>query len=247
MKKLTTTFLSIIITLSLIMSTSVPAFAYDTYDRIVTSEDSEIDETYILVQKTESEYGTIYYIKNNQKIQTRTFWDVTDILMAGVSWARLLDDPSWGGFGWAVLDTAAILPLLPSTAYFREGGKILIKAEEFAKFAKTSKGKKAVKAAMKAYKYSDGITPKAIKEIKKEFKGSEAKKVLKLFEDAANKGIVGSEKAAGIKKIKPTKKIGLKYTHEIKIKNSQYGDYRIFGYKTDSGKWVFDLFREGLH
>lgn len=167
--------------------------------------------------------------------------------MAGASWAKLFNNPSWGNFGWAVLDTAALLPVLPSTAYFREGGKIFLKAEEVAKFAKTSKGKEAVEAAMKAYKYSDGITSKAKKDITKAFKGVEGKKVLKLFEDAANKGLVGKQGVSGIKQITPTKKIGLQYTHEIKIKSSQYGDYRIFGYKTDSGKWVFDLFREGLH
>lgn len=41
--------------------------------------------------------------------------------------------------------------------------------------------------------------------------------------------------------------MGKQYTHEIKIISKQYGDYRIFGYKTKSGEWIFDLFREGLH
>lgn len=70
---------------------------------------------------------------------------------------------------------------------------------------------------------------------------------MELFKKAANKGLVGATSQSGIKKITPNSKIGKQYTHEIKIINKQYGDYRIFGYKTKSGEWVFDLFREGLH
>ncbi|MFW5651832.1 MAG: hypothetical protein ACOCNC_10740 [Acetivibrio ethanolgignens] len=62
-------------------------------------------------------------------------------------------NPSWGNFGWAVLDTAALLPVLPASAYFRKGGKTFLKIDEVAKFAITSKGKKAVSVAMKTYKY----------------------------------------------------------------------------------------------
>ena len=91
--------------------------------------------------------------------------------MAGASWATFLSDPTLSNVAWAVLDTAAILPLLPSTAYIREGGKTLIKSDELAKFAKTAQGGKAVKAALTTYKYSDGITDKAKKEINKHFKG----------------------------------------------------------------------------
>lgn len=241
MKKLTNQIISFILILAMVFATSTTAFAAE------QPVDSDTTTVYTLVQTTESAYGTVYYVKDQYGIQTRTIWDVVDVLMAGAAWAKLFNEPSWGNFGWAVLDTAAILPVLPSTAYFRQGGKVLLKADEVAKFAKTSKGKKAIEAAMKTYKYSDGITTKAVKDIKKTFKGAEAKKVLQLFEDAANKGLVGKTGTAGIKQITPTKKIGLKYTHEIKIKNSQYGDYRIFGYKADSGEWIFDLFREGLH
>lgn len=68
-----------------------------------------------------------------------------------------------------------------------------------------------------------------------------------MFKDAAEKGLVGAKGQAGIKKISTSSKIGKQYTHEIKIISKQYGDYRIFGYKTESGEWIFDLFREGLH
>lgn len=100
---------------------------------------------------------------------------------------------------------------------------------------------------MRVFSYADGITSSAEKQILRKFKGSEGKKVLQLFRDAANKGFVAAEGKAGIKKITPTKLIGKEYTHEIKIISSQYGDYRIFGYQASSGEWIFDLFREGLH
>lgn len=244
MKNLSKRILSAFIASSMMLSMSVTAFAAE---KDSTSYVENTYASYILVEKIETVYGTIYYVKKHGGIQTRNFWDAVDILMAGASWAELFANPSWGNFGWAVLDTAALLPALPSTAYFRKGGKTLLKVDEVAKFAKTSKGKKAVEAAMKAFKYSDGISSKVIKQINKKFKGVEGKKVLQLFKDAADKGLVGAKDQAGIKKISTSSKIGKQYTHEIKIISKQYGDYRIFGYKTKSGEWIFDLFREGLH
>lgn len=155
--------------------------------------------------------------------------------MAGKSWADLLANPTWGNFGWAILDTAALLPLLPSSAYFRQGGKVLLDADEVAKFAKTVNGKTAVEAAMKAFKYSDGITEKAIKAINKKFKGTEAAKVLKLFQDAANKGLVGKVGTSGIKAITPTKVIGTQYTHEIKISSMGIIEFLAIKQKQEHG------------
>ena len=132
----------------MVLSLSVPAFASDT----VSFKNSETSFT--IISSTETEYGMVYYVKEDGKLQTRSVWDILDVAMAGYSWSKLLGEPSWGNFGWAVLDTAALLPLLPSTAYFREGGKILLKADDFAKFAKTANGKEAIKSAMKTYKYS---------------------------------------------------------------------------------------------
>lgn len=245
MKQLTTRILSLILIISTVFTLSVPAFA--TSGENAVSNISTEDSGYILIDTIETPYGTAYYVQPNDGIQPATFWDVVDIVMAGKAWADLFANPSWGNFGWAILDTAAILPLLPSSAYFRQGGKVLLKVDEVAKFAKTTKGKAAVETAMKAFKYSDGITQKAIKAISKKFKGAEAERVLKLFQDAANKGLVGNKGMSGIKAITPSKVIGKQYTHEIKIISSQYGDYRIFGYQTKTGTWVFDLFREGLH
>ncbi|MGL5439677.1 MAG: colicin D domain-containing protein [Filifactoraceae bacterium] len=146
MKKLTTKIISFILTLSMIFSMNIPAFASE------TENFSNPQTSYIVISSQETEFGTIYYVKEDGKPQTRTLWDILDIAMAGYSWSKLLQEPSWGNFGWAVLDTAALLPLLPSTAYVREGGKVLLKADDFAKFAKTDKGKAAIKSAMKTYK-----------------------------------------------------------------------------------------------
>lgn len=211
-------------------------------DISLLDDDSSVDEIpdYILVDSVESEYGTIYYVEENNGIQVYTLWDAVDILMAGSSWADMFKNPSWGNFAWAVLDTVALIPALPSTAYVRKGGKVLLKADEVAKFAKTSKGKKIVEAAMKGYKYSDGISPKAIKSINKTFNTpQESKKVLNLFKAAANRGLVGATNQMGIKKL--TGKYKNKYTHEIKL-TGKYGAYRIFGYKEANGKWTFDYF-----
>ena len=213
-----------------ILFTSTPVFA---------NEPGE--SKYRVVVVNETPYGTAFYLQENSKIQTRSFWDVVDILMAGKSWADLFSEPSWANFGWAVLDTAAILPLLPSTAYFRQGGKVMLKADEVAKFAKTSAGKKVIKSAMKTFKYSDGITTSVRKAIEREFKKSPqtAKNIISAFEKAANKGFVGASKQNGIKKL--TGKINKIYTHEIKILG-EYGAYRIYGYQTKSGEWIFDFF-----
>ncbi len=40
---------------------------------------------------------------------------------------------------------------------------------------------------------------------------------------------------------------GRNYTHEIKVLNNEYGDYRIFGYIDGAGEFIFDQFRKGLH
>lgn len=75
----------------------------------------------------------MYYVSEKSDdmyaAETYTLWDVADMFMAGYSWASFFGDVSWRTFGWAVLDTAALLPLLPSSAYFRQGGKLVVKAD----------------------------------------------------------------------------------------------------------------------
>ena len=234
MKKLTNQIISLILTVSILCSLSSTAFAAGSTQAIVVDGIG----SYTVVSTVDTDYGPIYFVKEDGKPQTRALWDILDIAMAGKSWSDLLKEPSWGNFAWAVLDTAALLPLIPSTAYVRQGGKILLKADDFIKCAKTSKGKKAVEAAMKTFKYSDGITSAVRNKIKKEFSKREAAKVLAAFEAAANKGLVGSKGQEGIKKL--AVKINKIYTHEIKVLKD-YGAYRIYGYK-DGSKWVFDRF-----
>lgn len=69
--------------------------------------------------------------------------------MAGASWADFFGDPSFRNLEWAVFDTTATLPGLPSSAYIRKGGKRLFKVAKLKKYAKTSKGKAAIKKALK--------------------------------------------------------------------------------------------------
>ncbi|MCI7356913.1 MAG: hypothetical protein MSK40_04280 [Parabacteroides sp.] len=234
MKKLTNRLISFILTLSILCSISVTAFAAGPAQKIV------IDGlgSYTVVSSVQTEYGPMYFVKEDGRPQTRTFWDILDVAMAGKSWSDMLEEPSWGNFAWALLDTAALLPLIPSTAYVREGGKVLLKADDFLKFAKTSKGKKAIEGAMKVFKYSDGITEGVRKQIRKGFPKKEAEMIIEAFEKAANKGLTGSQGQTGIKKL--TGKIDKIYTHEIKILG-KYGGCRIYGYK-DGAKWVFDKF-----
>ncbi|WDQ32656.1 RHS repeat-associated core domain-containing protein [Paenibacillus marchantiae] len=96
-----------------------------------------------------------------------------------------------------------------------------------------------------AAKLSDSISSKAFKQIFKKW----GKQGVDAFVKAANKGLVGSQGQNGIKLLKGDGlSIGGKtYTHEIKVLNKDYGDYRIFGYLDEAGKFIFDQFKKGLH
>ena len=76
MKKLTTKMISFILTLSMVLSLSVPAFASDT----VSFKNSETSFT--IISSTETEYGMVYYVKEDGKLQTRSVWDILDVAMA---------------------------------------------------------------------------------------------------------------------------------------------------------------------
>ncbi|MHB9941512.1 hypothetical protein CF065_07755 [Clostridium sporogenes] len=109
----------------------------------------------------------------------------------------------------------------------------------------TKKSKNLYKFAKGTTNISSSIGNKALKQINKKW----GKKGVEAFEKAANKGIVGAKGQNGIKVLKGGGiKIGGKtYTHEIKVLNKEYGDYRIFGYIDEAGKFIFDQFSKGLH
>lgn len=107
-----------------------------------------------IVAKVETKYGTAYYVDRfyNTPMRPRTIWDALDVVMAGASWAEFFGEPSLANLGWAALDTVALLPALPSSAYFRKGGKLLLNVDEVKKISKTSDGLSKIKKALKPAK-----------------------------------------------------------------------------------------------
>lgn len=103
-----------------------------------------------IVEIENTEMGRVYHVDKDYHStkQERNIWDIADFVMAGVSWAEFFNEPSLAEFGWAALDTVALLPVLPSTAYFRKGGKIFLKADEIKKFGRTTDGYKAIRKAL---------------------------------------------------------------------------------------------------
>lgn len=97
-----------------------------------------------------SEELNYYYIE--EEVQARSLWDFVDIAMAGASWYELLKDPSLRNLSWAVLDTAAIAPLIPSSRWIRQGAKYAIPMGEIKKLASTSSGKNKLLKALKVTK-----------------------------------------------------------------------------------------------
>lgn len=83
-----------------------------------------------------------------------------DVVMAGWSWAEFFNDKSWEKFGWAALDTAALLPLLPSSSYFRQGWKTYLKMDEVKKLSRTEKGRQAIARAMQVRHVSPHLVNK---------------------------------------------------------------------------------------
>lgn len=104
-----------------------------------------------IIAKVETKYGTAYYVDrfHNSTMQSKTNWDTLDVVMAGESWAEFFGEPSFANFAWAALDTVALLPELPSSAYFRKGGKLLLNVDEVKKISKTSDGLSKIKKALK--------------------------------------------------------------------------------------------------
>ena len=64
--------------------------------------------------------------------------DLVDIWMAVSSWAELFWEPSWWNAWWAVLDTVALLPLIPSLRGLKSTPIILEKIKTYAKSSKAN-------------------------------------------------------------------------------------------------------------
>ena len=63
-------------------------------------------------------------------------WDLLDVHYAAESWTKLFFEPSWGGFGYAMLDTVGLLPIVPSSGYFRTATEVVDYSLDTAKGAK---------------------------------------------------------------------------------------------------------------
>lgn len=104
------------------------------------------EETYV---EEDIELGSIYYYDDELGIQSRGILDFIDMAMAGASWYDLIKDPSLKNLTWALLDTAAIAPLIPSSAYVRKGSKYMIPSASIKKLSQTTKGKSAIRQALR--------------------------------------------------------------------------------------------------
>ena len=57
----------------------------------IVMDDSKIIHS--IYHLTEKIYGTMYFVKENDKPQPRMLLDILDIAMAGANWSDLLKDP----------------------------------------------------------------------------------------------------------------------------------------------------------
>ena len=118
-----------------------------------------ISEEYAdIIWDEDSEIGEVCYVyKENNEKQSRTLWDFLDIGMPGLSWYDVLKEPSFKNIGWAILDTAAIAPLIPSSAYIRKCGKLTVSTSSLKKLASSTKGKNAIKKSLKVTKVNSEL------------------------------------------------------------------------------------------
>jgi RHS repeat-associated protein len=53
-------------------------------------------------------------------------WDIVDATFWLWSAKDFIEQPSWGNFGWLALDTVSLVPLLPSSGWFRRGSEVIL-------------------------------------------------------------------------------------------------------------------------
>ena len=113
--------------------------------------------SFVYASTSDSSNLTYYYVE--QETDLYTVWDFVDIAMAGESWYHLLNEPSLKNLTWAILDTAAIAPIIPSTKWIRQGAKYSIPISEIKKLASTASGKskliKSLKVTSKSSKLKE--------------------------------------------------------------------------------------------
>ena len=93
------------------------------------------------------------YCENNPVMRVdptgELFWDILDVFMAALSWDDFLESPSLVNLGWAVLDTLALLPGVPSSGYARRGVEVV---------SSISHANKAKDVAKVGWKVGDNIS-----------------------------------------------------------------------------------------
>jgi hypothetical protein len=115
------------------------------------------DDTDVLdVQGDLHDNNLFVYCDNNPIVRADhggDIWDFIDFIFAAWSWGDFIAKPSWGNFGWAMLDTVCLLPLIPSVGYVTRPAKIISKASKTTKVARGfGKLSKAGKYGIKSYK-----------------------------------------------------------------------------------------------
>jgi hypothetical protein len=91
------------------------------------------------------------------------------------------------------------------------------------------------------------ISEEAVKGVMKQWGKTTGKKALNAFTKSAEKGFVSKQGSNGIKNISGFKKGGKFYDLELKVKNAQFDNFRIYGYQDKTGKFIFDYFGDALH
>ena len=88
-------------------------------------------------------YNMFAYCENNPVMRSdptgEWFWDILDIVMAAASWNDFIEETTVENFGWALLDTVALLPVVPSTGYARRGADLALTAVSAAKKSSEAK------------------------------------------------------------------------------------------------------------
>lgn len=236
MKSFILKFISAFLVFVLILSTSVTWVSAQNFSNNSKLLDvSSLPNEYSIIYQ-DHRTGIIYVSeKQNSDIQERISpTDVADIVLAGATLAEWFNDPTWENFGWVVLDGAAILPLVPSTGWFRQWWKKVIKQDAVKNAAKKNKPK--VVAAVKEKKpIIIQVNSKAIN------KDMDSKKIR--WQEKTNLWLqIDIAKLAGFvpfgrKWIKKLQGKRWKYQYELWL---GHRDWRVVGYKVTSNLYIFD-------